>query len=183
MLKVGHSVNRPGRRHGDNDVTITVPEELENEPGIVQLRSEVDFYSREYPLESQQIEYTADREWVWTVYKEDQLADRRIHDVLNKPIVEAAKDSGDIQPSVEPNYAKDVTEEIRMKARELGFSEAGFTAYDMRYAFSSKREWIKYPHALCFGLGAGLRAHTDGPQPVRRGPASQRVPDNGRCGA
>ena len=170
MLKVGHSVDRPGRRHGDNDVKITVPEELETEPGIVQLRSEVDFYSREYPLESQQIEYTADREWVWTVYKEDQLADRRIHDVLNKPIVEAAKDSGDIQPSVEPNYAKDVTEEIRLKARELGFSEAGFTAYDMRYAFSSKREWIKYPHALCLAWEQDYEPTQTAPSLFAEGP-------------
>ena len=30
MLKIGHVVVRPGRRHGDAPVEIPVPEELEN---------------------------------------------------------------------------------------------------------------------------------------------------------
>ena len=77
---------------------------------------------------------------------------------------------GDIQPSVEPNYAKDVTEEIRLKARELGFSEAGFTAYDMRYAFSSKREWIKYPHALCLAWEQDYEPTQTAPSLFAEGP-------------
>jgi len=149
MLKIGHSITRPGRRHGDAPVDINVPEELETVPGIVQRPPEVDFYSREYPLESQQIDYTADREWVWTVYNKDVLEDRRIHDTLNKPIVAAAKDSGDIEPEAEPNFGKDVTEDIRLRAREMGFHEVGFTRFDMRYVFKSKKSWVKFPHAIC----------------------------------
>ena len=149
MLKIGHSVTRPGLKHGDAPVEINVPEELETVPGIVQKPMEVDFYSREYPLESQQLEYTADREWVWTVYTKDVLEDRRIHDTLNRPIVAAAKDSGDIEPEAEPNFGEDVTEDIRLRAREMGFHEVGFTRFDMRYVFKSKKGWVKFPNAIC----------------------------------
>ena len=95
MLKTGHSVTRPGRRLGDEPVNITVPEELETAPGIVQNPQEVDFYSREYPLESQAVEYTADREWAWTVYTEEDWEDRRINDAMSRPIVQAAHNTGD----------------------------------------------------------------------------------------
>ena len=149
MLRIGHSITRPGLKHGDAPVEINVPEELETVPGIVQKPLEVDFYSREYPLESQQLEYTADREWVWTVYTKEVLEDRRIHDTLNRPIVAAAKDSGDIEPGAEPHFGKDVTEDIRLRAREMGFHEAGFTRFDMRYVFKSKKGWVKFPHAIC----------------------------------
>ena len=39
MLKMGHSVTRPGRKPGDEPVTINVPEELETAPGIEQKAS------------------------------------------------------------------------------------------------------------------------------------------------
>mgnify|MGYP004232551403 CR=1 FL=1 len=94
MLKIGHSITRPGRRHGDAPVDINVPEELETVPGIVQRPPEVDFYSREYPLESQQIDYTADREWVWTVYTDEMAKYRKHHDDVNEPLVNAAAVSG-----------------------------------------------------------------------------------------
>ena len=60
MLKVGHVVTRPGRKLGDAPVDIPVPEELETVPGIPITSREVDFYSREYPLQRQQVEHAAD---------------------------------------------------------------------------------------------------------------------------
>ena len=149
MLKVGHSVTRPGRVHGDRDITISVPEELETVPGVVQSAKEVDFYSREYPLESQAVEMTADRDWVWSVYTPEILEHRKEHDRLNTPIVAAAKNTGDIEPTAEPVEGKDVTEAIRLKAREMGFGEVGFTQLDRRYIFKFKRDWVKFPHAIC----------------------------------
>ena len=56
MLKIGHEVVRPGAKYGDAPVTIPVPEELETVPGIPINDREVDWYAREYPLES--INYT-----------------------------------------------------------------------------------------------------------------------------
>ena len=67
MLKIGHVVVRPGRRHGDDPVEIPVPEELETVPGIPMNRKDVDFYSREYPLQRQQVEHAADTEWAPSV--------------------------------------------------------------------------------------------------------------------
>ena len=77
MLKIGHQITRPGRNPEDEPITINVPEELETAPGVVQIPADVDFYSREYPLESQNVELTADREWVWTVYTHEVLEDRK----------------------------------------------------------------------------------------------------------
>ena len=92
--KVSHVVSRPGRKHGDADVTIPVAEALTTVPGIPQKEEDVAFYSRVYPIESQNIEKAADREWVWTVYTEDILKYRTRHDELNEPLVNAAAVSG-----------------------------------------------------------------------------------------
>ncbi len=170
MLKVGHSVNRPGRRFGDESITINVAEELETAPGAAQHPSEVDFYSREYPLESQQLELTADREWVWTVYTKEAIEDRRLHDKLNRPIVMAAKNTGEIEPTGEPDSGKDVSEEIRTKAREMGFSEVGFTKLDMRYVFKFKRDWVKFPHAICLAYEQDYEPTQSAPSLEAEGP-------------
>ncbi len=149
MLKIGHSITRPGKDLGDVEVTINVPEELETVPGVVQNPHEVDFYSREYPIESQAVEMTADRDWVWSVYTGEALEHRREHDRLNKWIVDASRDTGEIEPTTEAGSVQDFTQEITAKSRELGFSEVGFTRFDMRYVYKSKRDWVKFPHAIC----------------------------------
>ena len=173
MLKIGHSVTRPGRKLGDGSMTITVPEELETVPGIPQNPPDVDFYSREYPIESQQIDYTADREWVWSVYSKEVLEDRRIHDRLNKPIVMAAKDTGDMEPTADPVPQKDITDEIKTRARELVLarwglpSTTGATSTSIRGAGSSSPTLSALP--------------TSSPtSPPSRRPASRpRVPTSG----
>ncbi|MCE2465202.1 MAG: hypothetical protein J4G01_03855 [Dehalococcoidia bacterium] len=149
MLKIGHKVKRPGRNHGDEPIEINVPEELETVPGVNQNSADVDFYSREYPLESQNIELTADREWVWTVYTHEVLEDRKQHDRLNGPIVAAALNTGEIEPTGKADPDVDVTDAIKTKARELGFGEVGITKLDLRYIFKYKKSWAKFPHAIC----------------------------------
>ncbi len=170
MLKTGHSVTRPGRRLGDRAVNIPVPEELETAPGIVQNPQEVDFYSREYPLESQAVEYTADREWAWTVYTTEDWEDRRINDAMSRPIVQAAHNTGDIEPTVEPEFGKDVTELIRTKAREMGFGEVGFTRYDRRYVYKFKRDWSKFPNAICLAYEQDFEPTQSAPSREAEGP-------------
>ena len=66
--KVHHVVTRPGLSPADPAVNIPVAEDLVSEPGIPQRKADVSFYGRVYPLESQNIEKAADREWVWTVF-------------------------------------------------------------------------------------------------------------------
>ena len=90
MLKtVHHVVTRPGRTADDPDVEIPVAEDLATVPGIPQREEDVAFYSRAYPLETQNIEKAADREWVWTVYTDDVRKYREEHDERNEPLVEA----------------------------------------------------------------------------------------------
>ena len=145
MLKVGHSVTRPGRRFFDEPVTINVPEELETVPGVVQDPVDVDYYSREYPLETIFIANNAEREWAWSIYDKETIEDLKMNNRLSRPIVEASKDTGDIDPSDEPVAGKDISEAIKQKARELGFGEVGITKFDLRYVYQSKRDWVKFP--------------------------------------
>ena len=170
MLKIGHSVTRPGRTEGDEPIIINVAEELETVPGVVQNSVDVDFYSREYPLESQNIDLTADREWVWTVYTKEVLEDRKIHDRLNGPIVAAAKDTGQIEPTAEPEFGKDVTEDIKAKAKELGFGEVGITRLDMRYIFKYKKSWAEFPHAICLAYEQEYEPTQSAPSIEAEGP-------------
>ena len=172
MLKIGHSVTRPGRREDDPSITINVPEELETIPGSVQVPQEVDFYTREYPIETISVEKTADTRWARTraVLTKESWEDRQVHDRLSKPVVEASKISGDIEPEVEPVPGKDVTQEIRQKARELGFSEIGMTKFDTRYVYASKRDWVKFPHAVCIAYEQDYEPTQTAPSLEAEGP-------------
>ena len=62
MLKIGHEVVRPGKTWGDENVLIPVPEELETVPGIPMNNREVDWYAREYPLETMNTSERASRD-------------------------------------------------------------------------------------------------------------------------
>lgn len=149
---VHHVVTRPGRKHGDADVQIPVAEDLTTVPGIRMRDSDLSFYSRVYPIEGQNIEKAADRRWVWTVYNEETANYRRYHDEVSEPLIHAAAVSGDLEPTATPAPGKDVTKDIRLKARELGFGEVGFTKYDRRHTYISKRRWAKFEHAICVAL-------------------------------
>ncbi len=149
---VDHVVKRPGRRHGDPDVAIQVAEDLTTVPGVPVREEDVQFYSRAYPIESQNIDKSADRQWVWTVFSDEMVENRKKHDEHVKPLVDAALESGELEPTDTPIPGNDLTEQIRLKARELGFHEVGFTKFDHRYAYSSKKHWSKYEHAICLAL-------------------------------
>ena len=149
---VNHVVTRPGRRHGDPQTTIPVAEELVTVPGSPVIDGDVSYYSREDPIESQTVEKSADREWGWTVYIKEVYDYRKKHDEVSEPLIEAAWVSGDIKPTAEPDPEHDVTTDIRDKARELGFGEVGFTRYDRRYTYASKKSWAKFNHAICLAL-------------------------------
>ena len=146
---VHHVVRRPGRRPNDSDVEIPVAEDLATVPGIRQRDEDVSFYSREHPIESQTIEKGADRQWVWTVYTKEAAEYRKGHEERVLPLVAESLGSGDLEPTGTPKQGEDVTENIREKARDLGFGEVGFTRLDRRYIYASKKRWAKYEHAIC----------------------------------
>ena len=136
MLKIGHEVTRPGRNLGENEVTIPIPEELETVPGIPTTQREIDWYAREYPLETINITERASRDWANSL--RDQHAEmreiRKEHEKLNRPLIMACRMTADLEPTAEPT-GEDISELIKTKARELGFVEVGITAFDHRYTF------------------------------------------------
>ena len=150
MPKVGHVVTRPGRREQDPPVEIPVSEDLETVPGIPKHESDLEFYSREYPLETINIDERASRDWANRI-RDGHLEMREIrreHDRLNKPIVLAGRMTGEMEPTTEP-VGEDITELVKAKARSLGFGEVGITRYDHHYTYVSKKDWVKFPHAIC----------------------------------
>ncbi len=150
MLKIGHYIERPGRRPGAPSITIPVAEELETLPGIPINQEDVEFYSREYPLVNIKITERAGQNWAVRMRDSnpESRAIRIENERLNKPLIQASRLTGDMDPTAEPTD-KDVTEKIKAKARDLGFGEVEITKYDHHYTYQSKRGWVKYPHAIC----------------------------------
>ena len=149
---ISHVVKRQGRRLGDPDVRIPVATDLVSEPGSPIRERDVSFYSREYPIESQTIEKSADRVWAEMIYTKEVYDYRKTHEAAVEPLVEAATISGELEPDKAPSDTIDVSKSIKDKGRELGFGEIGFTKYDRRYTFTSKKGWVKYPHVICLAL-------------------------------
>ena len=151
MLKIGHEVVRPGKKYGDTPVTFPIPEELETVPGIPMNQREVDWYSREYPIENMNIAERASRDWANTL-RDGHVEMREIrkeHEKLNRPLILAARLSADLEPTAKPT-GEDLAQQIKDKARELGFVEVGITAFDHRYVYQSKRgATTYYPHIIC----------------------------------
>ena len=151
MLKVGHVVTRPGRKLGDAPGDIPVPEELETVPGIPITSREVDFYSREYPLQRQEVEHAADMEWALSIGTEAMQEYGKEHDSTMEPFYALMNSSGDLEAAGTPT-GEDVTELIKAHARELGYLEVGMTAHDPRYIYQDRRSHVKYTHAICLAL-------------------------------
>ena len=155
MLKVGHNVTVPESLRGPKPKaepeTIPIPEELEGVPGAPQDPDTINFYSRNYPLEPVGVEHGA---WITFMMKTNDIKETfDEHLRLDRPIVQTSRESGDIEPAVEPVPDKDVTDEIKQKALDLGFAMTGITAYDNRYTYKSKRNWVKpFPHAICLAI-------------------------------
>ncbi|MCI0441528.1 MAG: hypothetical protein L0177_20695 [Chloroflexi bacterium] len=152
---LGYNITRPGRQHGDPDVTIPVAKDLEKVPGNPIRDDEVSFFSREEPLESMSIEQSASADWAAEVRNSFSPETTRLyeeHKRIMEPYVEWIKSSGDLSPTGVPT-GENVTEAIRQKARELGYCEVGFTRFDRRYAYQSRRPYLKpLPHAICLAL-------------------------------
>ena len=150
MLKIGHQVVRPGKNFGQDQVTIPVPEELETVPGIPINNREVDWYAREYPLESQNRYERASRDWSIKLRDADpEMREiRKEHDKLNSGLVFAGRLTADMEPTAEPTGG-DVAEAIKERARQLGYIEVGFTAYDPRYEYKHKKGFTALPTAIC----------------------------------
>ena len=160
---ISHFVTRPGRKDGDGEIRIPVAEDLASVPGVPQKPADVDFYSREYPLETQAIDKSADRQWAWASQAEDLAEFRGEQEKRMKPMYEAARVSATVEPTGTPVPGEDLMEDIRRFALELGFGEVGFAQYDRRYTFKSKQDWAQYEHAICLALEQDYAKTQTGP--------------------
>lgn len=149
---IHHIITRPGRKHGDPDIEIPVAEDLVTQPGNPVLEKDVSYYGREIPLKAYVAEHAADIKWSRSLFSETFKKWWDGHVQRNEPLVDAAQVSGHIKPTNPPDAKLDITSTIRLKARELGFGEVGFTKYDRRYTFETKKRWVKYPHAICLAV-------------------------------
>ena len=168
--KISHIVERSGRKPGDPDIEIPVAEDIASVPGSPVREVDVSYYSRVHPLEAEPVAKSADREWAWSVYTDEISAYRKQHNQRDRPHVDAAAASGDREPTGTPEPAGDVTEEIRRKARALGFGEVGFTKFDRRYVYVSKKRWVKFEHAICLAYEQEYERTQSAPSLEAEGP-------------
>ena len=156
MLKIGHKVTVPDYLRGPNPKdggpeVIPIPEELEGIPGAAKNEDTVSFYARNYPVESHNVENFVYRKWSRDVT--DIAETRDEHERLNRSIVRASMETGEIEPKVAPARGKDVTKKIKDKAMSMGFAGVGITTFDNRYTYRSKKRWVKpFPHAICLAM-------------------------------
>jgi hypothetical protein len=148
MRQISHIVTRPGRILGDPPVDIPVPQDFATMPGIPQRSTDVDFYSREYPLQRQQVEHAADTEWALSVGTSAMQQYHHEHQAVMEPFYALVHASGDLEPTGTP-AGEDVTALIKAKARALGYLDVGITAHDRRYVYEDRRRHVKYEHAIC----------------------------------
>ena len=154
--RLGYTVTREGRRADDPPAEIPVAADLESVPGTPTRDNEITYYAREYPLESVAVEHSASSLWALDVREEasPETAELyRQHQDEIKPIVEWLKSTGDMEPTAEPT-GEDATEKIRAKARELGYGEVGFTNFDRRFIYRSKRQYARgdLRNAICLAV-------------------------------
>ena len=182
--RVGYHVNRPGRQHGDEDVQIPIAADLKSVPGTPTRDNEITYYTREYPLESVAVEHSASSLWALDV-REDAAPETaelyRKHQAEIEPVVEWLKSTRYMEPTADPAPGKDVTEAIRAKARELGYGEVGFTNFDRRYIYKSKREYVRaeLKHAICLAVEQDYIATQSFAQPGRGGSARRSAHEAG----
>ncbi len=154
--RLGYKVTRPGRTVDDPPVEIPVAADLKSVPGTPTRDNEISYYAREYPLESVAVEHSASSLWALEVREKaaPETADLyRQHQEEIEPVVQWLKSTGDMEPTAEPS-GEDVTEAIREKARELGYGEVGFTNFDRRFVYKSKRQYVRgdLRHAICLAV-------------------------------
>ena len=157
--RIGKIIRRPGSGYGDSEIEIPIAEDLLKVEGIPQRDAEVSYYSREFPLESFALENSASADWARTERSEHTPATEELYSEYQKkmaPWIEKIKRSGDKNPNPSGNI-DDLTEEIRDKARRLGYGEIGFSRFDRRYVYQSRKKFVRtdLTNAICLAYEQG----------------------------
>jgi ferredoxin len=156
LKEISHHVTRPGRKNDDPEVTIPIAKDLVTVPGVPTREDDVNFFSREYPIDSQSVNDSASFAWLRPLRQnssEDALRQAKYYEGVMAPFAEWINKCGDQDPTAEPS-GEDVTELVRHKARELGCGEVGFTFVDTRYIFKSKMAEVRpeLTNAVCLAV-------------------------------
>ena len=150
--KLGKEIQRNGRKHGDQGITIPVASDLLKVEGIPTRDAEVSYYSREFPIESFSVSESASSSWAESerdsVSPETALLYKQYQTEI-MPWVGKINEVGGRVPDVAGNES-DVTESIREKAQALGYGEVGFTRFDRRYIYTNRRDQVRtdLPNAI-----------------------------------
>ncbi|SVC83768.1 uncharacterized protein METZ01_LOCUS336622, partial [marine metagenome] len=139
--KVGKIIKRVGLKKGDPDIEIPIAADLLKVDGVPQRDTEVSYYSREFPLESFSIEQSASAVWAQKERAEHTPETEELYKNYQKkitPWIDKIKRSGELAPNAS-SQTENSTELIRSKAKELGYSEIGFTKFDRRYIYQSRK--------------------------------------------
>ncbi|CAI8007839.1 3-chloro-4-hydroxyphenylacetate reductive dehalogenase [Geodia barretti] len=165
VKQLSHTVKRPGRLLGDPDVEIPVAEDLASVPGVPQNPVDVAFYSREYPLETQTIEKSADRQWALATQSKDFDEFREGHDEPHEADVRGCagfrrgRAYGDARARRGPHGRHPTA-----GARD-GLRRGGIHPVRSALHFAGKKRWAKYEHAICLALEQDYVGTQTGPSP------------------
>ena len=151
--KVGKIIKRPGLKFGDPDIEIPIAVDLLKVEGVPQRDAEVSYYSREFPLESFSIEQSASAVWAQKERVKHTPETEELYRNYQKkitPWINKIKRSGERVSNVS-SQTENSTEVIRNKAKELGYSEIGFTKFDRRYIYQSRKSFVRrdLPNVIC----------------------------------
>lgn len=154
--RVGHTIRRNGRKYGQASVEIKIAKDLEKSPQTMRREDEISFYSREYPLESFAVSESASAEWAADIREKVAPETSALYEQFQQEIesgISWVRESGDIAAVGIPTAA-DVTDVIRQKAYEIGYGEIGFTRFDRRFIYESRRGDVKndLPNAICLAV-------------------------------
>ena len=151
--KLGIEIKRSGRLDNENDVVIPVASDLLKVEGIPTRGPEVSYYSREFPLESFAVTESASA--IWSEKERNKVSPEtsRLYKAYQDeimPWVQKIRDVSTKLPTSE-KVSSNITELVKDKAKELGYGEVGFTKFDRRYIYSSRKDEVKrdLPNAIC----------------------------------
>lgn len=151
--KLGKNILRKGRTPSDPEVIIPVASDLLKVEGIPIRDAEVSYYSREFPIESFSVSESASAIWADKEREVVSPETSRLYREYQSKILPWVKKIGEVaeRNPQGPKETGDVTTLIREKARSLGYGEVGFTRFDRRYIYSSRRGQVKtdLPNAIC----------------------------------
>ena len=121
MLKIGHSVTRPGRvyggRDGDDRCSRGAGKRFQ---GSCKSPGRWTSTAEKTPWGVFAVDNTANTYWLLSEWGDEQRLEFKLDYAMNLPIIKESLESGEVEPTSRPEPGKDVTAEIKRKAQGAG---------------------------------------------------------------